>query len=68
MSATRIQAKKVVSNIIDKQTRNNMTPQLIANILMKDQPHNTGLKSRLCQSISKVYKPKKNLFGAKRKE
>jgi len=40
MSATRFHPRKVVSTIIDQQTHNNMTPQLIANILMKDQPEN----------------------------
>jgi hypothetical protein len=44
-----------------------MTPQMIAGILMRDQPHNTELRSKLYQSIFKAYHPRKHLFREKRK-
>ena len=61
VSASRFKGKHLVSNLIRKQTKNMMTPQLIASVIMKDKRFRaSGNKGFSRKSIGT--EPKKRLF------
>jgi hypothetical protein len=54
-SASKYEGKAVISNILKKQSKNSMTPQMIATVLLKDRHNNKPLiSSQIKKSLAGI--------------